>query len=49
VKHAEWVNILEHVLDGQEGQVALSQDKDAIVVKLDFRAFEIKTLKLVLS
>jgi len=48
VKSAEWVNILEHALDGKESTVGWDRDTGRISVELDFRAFEIKTLKLTL-
>jgi len=42
------VNILEHIVEGDEGKVAWTQQAEDVTVELDFRAFEIKTLKLTL-
>jgi len=49
IKSAEWVNILEEPMPGDEAQCAFEEDDGTIKVDLNMRHFEIKTLKLVLA
>lgn len=46
VKKAEWTDILEHKMEGEEN---LMVNGSLVEIPLDFRGFEIKTLRLVLA
>jgi hypothetical protein len=48
IAKAEWVNILEEGYP-EGGPCEFSKKGDVASIKLDFRLFEIKTLKLVLA
>lgn len=45
VKSAAFTNILEDIIEGEEGECKLDESS----VKLDLRRFEIKTLRLVVE
>jgi hypothetical protein len=49
VKSAEWVNILEEPMPGDEASCAWKDEDGKVRVGLNMRHFEIKTLKLVLA
>lgn len=49
IKSAEWVNILEEPMPGNEAYCAFEVKDGKTEVKLNMRHFEIKTLKLVLA
>ena len=49
VKSAEWVNILEEPMSGDEATCAFEDKDGEIEFKLNMRHFEIKTLKLMLA
>jgi len=48
-KSAEWVNILEEPMPGDEATCAFEDKDGKIEVKLNMRHFEIKTLKMALA
>ena len=48
VKDCSWINILEDPLE-EDGEVSYRKEGDGVVVDLDFRCFEIKTLKVSLG
>ena len=49
IKSAEWVNILEEPMPGNERECVFGHRDARVEVKLNLRHFEIKTLKLVLA
>jgi len=49
IKSAEWVNILEEPMPGDEATCAFEDKDGKIEVKLNMRHFEIKTLKMALA
>jgi len=49
IESAEWVNILEEPMPGDEATCAFEDDDGKIEIKLNMRHFEIKTLKLMLA
>jgi hypothetical protein len=49
VQSAEWVNILEESMPGNEAHCAYADEDEKVKVDLNMRHFEIKTLKLVLA
>jgi hypothetical protein len=48
-KEVSFVNILEEDMPGSERDVQWGTENGALVVDLDMRGFEIKTLKVVVS
>lgn len=44
--HAEWVNILEEPMSGDETHCSYQQEDGKTKVNLNMRHFEIKTLRL---
>lgn len=49
VKEAEWANVLEQTLEGDEGKCEVTESQGAWSVALDMRSFEIRTLRLVVE
>jgi hypothetical protein len=49
VRKAEWADVLEQTLDGEEGKCEVTESGGACTVALDMRSFEIRTLRLVVE
>jgi hypothetical protein len=49
VRSAEWVNILEESMPGNEAHCDFVEKDGEVKIDLNMRHFEIKTLKLVLA